>query len=68
MPEEIKIALYLGMDQKGRDRLAALQTMAADAGFFWGDKPSPGRFISAQIDKWLDYQDQKANEAKLEAN
>lgn len=66
MSEEIKIALYLGMNEKGRHRLAALRTMAADAGHFWDNEPSPGRFIAAQIDRWLE--DRQTNEAKLEAN
>jgi len=66
MSEEIKIALYLGMDEKGRRRLAALQTMAAEVGYFWGEKPSPGRFVASQIDRWLEAQ--KTDETKLEAN
>jgi len=68
MPEEIKIALYLGMDDRGRGRLEALRRMAAEAGYFWGGEPSPGRFIAAQIDQWLDYQDHKADESQREAN
>lgn len=68
MQDEIKIALYLGVGERGRCRLEALRRMAADAGYFWGDSPSPGRFIAAQIDDWLQYQDDKANEAQRETN
>ena len=67
MAEEIKIALYLGMDERGQLRLEALRRMAAEAGYFWGGEPSPGRFIAAQIDEWLDFQAYKADEARQEA-
>lgn len=48
--DDTKILIYLGSGEKGTQRKGALEQLAADHGFFWGNEPSIGRLIVALAD------------------
>lgn len=45
--------VHLGKGEEGQRRRDALEAMAAEAGHFWGGKPSIGRWLVAMADKLL---------------
>jgi hypothetical protein len=45
------ISVHLGKGEEGVRRLQALRLLAAEAGFYWDDEPSIGRWLSAIADE-----------------
>lgn len=52
MSESIIISVHLGTGEEGTARKRALETLAADAGHYWNEEPSIGRWMIAQADKY----------------
>ena len=53
MTDYATISVHLGEGQEGELRKLALERIAQDAKFIWGDKPSIGRWLCAQADEFL---------------
>lgn len=46
--------VHLGMGVRGANRRKALESLAKEAGYIWGSKPSIGRWLVALADKQLE--------------
>jgi hypothetical protein len=47
------INVHLGKGQEGHRRLRALRRLAAEAGYYWNNEPSIGRWLSAVADEQI---------------
>lgn len=53
--------VHLGTGPEGRRRRQALENLAADAGHFWGGKPSIGRWLVALADEHAEEEEMTDN-------
>lgn len=58
--------VHLGTGPEGRRRRQALEQLAAEAGHFWGGKPSIGRWLVAMADAQADEQREPSDNAWID--
>ena len=59
------LGVDLGQGERGQRRKAALLALAQASGYYWGGKPSIGRFICYLADSEIETQERSDNNERL---